>query len=813
MTYKPFTRNLLLGAPHSVVTCLALMAAVGLAAVGCGGDSDTPAADAGPFDANATDVPGQGGGGQGGGGQDANAPGADGPDAGSIPDAPGAPAAPILADPMVGAATFGEIRVRGTGEANATLRVRILRGNDVLGQRIIVISDAQGRFDLSVFYRGATTGQSLSVEVIVENDLGRSPAATRQVTHTASLMVAGKVTQSEGSKDGTKVVVRLYRSNRLEDLPFHVAEQVIAVAAGVNADVAYQLPLASGTFWLRAFRDVSGRFDEADGEPTLGVDPQSQAVKVTVTNAALGDVELALEDTSSAPARFVGFNVNTINFSPVAFPPSKTIGTRRVVGKGACGGFYLEAQAEADGNVGALTAPWLLKPNGDVATLADDGACGPDTRDNSTSSYDEDAGDGRYRFGVPSPSETSEGRYTFFYALADGEFIHIETDDVPAVKTLSFLREFTSPATTTTLKNLRPTFTWKPVPDAKGYLVVLTSSDGRWDNEDDLGRVVGTPEYRPSEALPDDTCFRMNVIAADGKLGLEDADAAAFARDHEFCTDLDGTDTVTVTGSVANRTVANVPIGIRVTTNKVETRAAVVRLAAGATTYTVGVLGGLADDGGKVSAFLDRAGSGHPVSLPNEGWGTEPNDLDLRADATVNLTINPPVDLETPVEWFGTVARSPLMRWKDYAQSAGASKPAGPFSYVVWVGTEIGFPLAALALPPAVQSFDFANVPAARQFVDLPAVLYCQADGGLFATDAAGNPQCQGATLKTSVTRFDAEGLYVWGVFVVPCDFATFSPPAQGQGAAADPFITCALASLAGNRTYTGSATIPFLVR
>ena len=94
---------------------LGLLAVLGAALIqfGCSDDS-TPTPDIGQRDGAISD-------------------GVKKPDAMAPDGAPPAPAAPVITAPKADAKVFGKITVEGTGEADATLTVRVLKGSTELG--------------------------------------------------------------------------------------------------------------------------------------------------------------------------------------------------------------------------------------------------------------------------------------------------------------------------------------------------------------------------------------------------------------------------------------------------------------------------------------------------------------------------------------------------------------------------------------------------------------------------------------------------------------------------------------------------------
>lgn len=734
-----------------------------------------------------------------------NAVGPDGPPAG--------PSAPTLSSPTPQFKSSGVLDVTGVAEPGADVLVKIMLGAEVLLARTLV-AGIDGTFSVNLTYRGVAHQQNVVADVVQVTAKGASPAARATVVHDVPYSITGTLNQKAGTPlKGTKVIVRLYRNADIEHVLDYVAEQVVIVAADNPVTAAFSLSAAAGPYWVRAFRDSFGPDGGApDGQPSFGFDAQATAT-VSVVNPITNTANLLLSAPGSSTDRYQGFNAMYNNISPQPVPPSKREGDKRLVGKGLCLGFFLDSSVSRVGQPIAVSKPWLRLPSGRIVDMKDDGACSEAVRDNSASSFDEAAGDNKYRFGIADPDERSEGVFTFFYRHDGSGHIHIQTDELKAKLRMPLLREITNPDGSVTVKTRTPKITWAAVPKAKLYQAHLRALTGTWDNGDKLTSFVTVPEYTPSDPLPDDTCFQLTISALDGNPFNEDVDGVAYAHSHYFCVDVNGANTIEITGPITNKTSQNYPIAMMFSSKNHEV-AASVRLPANATAYKVAMLADAANDDGALNAFIDRAGSGLDSSLENQGYEVNRDNLKLGANLALPIVFNPRVAALTPT-WFGDATTRPKFTWEDYAITAGANKPAGPFAYAVWVGAEVtGSPPLIYGLPATATFLDLANLPPATQSLDMQAFASCVEGEGTFSTNAQAQPVCTGATITPSLNQLAPSSLYVWAIVVVECNFAELVHPAKSVPAGeANPFIACVQKALAGSQTFAQSAETPFFVK
>jgi hypothetical protein len=711
------------------------------------------------------------------------------------PDASAVPAAPNVTKPVANDKVFGAVDVQGTGEAGATVQVRLLLSTTELAKGTGTV-DAQGDFALTLKYGGAAHNDPLSLEVWLENGAGASPVVTVALVHDAPYAIGGSISQTGGSNSGTEVFVRLYDSALDQDIINHIAEVKLAATDGqALAATAFSFSVADGTYYLRAFRDSGGpKGTAADGQPTLDSDAQAPAHEVVVSGGNKTGEDLVLKDRTNT-SDWYGFDARTSNESPVAEPPSKWVGSTEVVGKGLCRGYLMRLEAQRQGT--QLSAPMVRLPDGSVVTLLDDGGCSDAVLDNTASSYDHETGDNMFSYGIPDPTTQDAGTYTFFNVQTVDDFIHIEEDEVASVVKLPLLREMISPDGTATVQTLKPTLSWKAVPNAVYYEVGLGDLGGSYNNDSDPGRQLTGTTYTPATDVIDDACYDVKITVSDAP-PTKDVDAVGHhSGSHRFCVDLDGANSITVSGAITDKTGENSPIVVHVRSDN-SGHEATTRVAAGSTGYQVGLLAGSSSNGGSLRAFVDVDGTGDSMSPKNKPYSTDMGQLDLQQSATIDLTFMAPVLLTAPANGATATSLTPTFSWQDYAQTAGPSTPSGAFIYVIHIG-EGGMPGTIYALPSTATSLDMANLPTGTGYFDVGQMATCVQGGGTFSLDAGGNPQCTGATMQASVNPLKTATLYSWGVVVLECDWSTYQPPAPSTA-----FLNCLATALSGSN-YAGS--------
>ena len=279
------------------------------------------------------------------------------------PDAGPGPDVATISEPVEDDYVFGEITVAGTGEPDATLRVRVLKGESVLGNAAGNV-DSSGDFSLLVGYTGAGEGDNLDVEVVLTNAEGSSLPAVVRVVHTDRRYLSGKVEQSGGSFDGDTVHVRLYTSNADADLTRHIQERNLATTHGQRlTNGFYRFLVAPGTYYVRAFRDSDGpQGTGPDQQPTLQIDAQAPALTVVLGDTHSDGNDLTLNARTDTDDQYGGLDARLVNQSAAEHPPERWIGEQGEIGRGLCGGFYMNLRAMRQGNAANLSLPYSRLP-------------------------------------------------------------------------------------------------------------------------------------------------------------------------------------------------------------------------------------------------------------------------------------------------------------------------------------------------------------------------------------------------------------------------------------------------------------------
>jgi hypothetical protein len=588
--------------------------------------------------------------------------------------------------------------------------------------------------------------------------------------------ISGAINQFGGPSQGTRIYVRLYTSNDPAQILNHVAEWSLNVISGqFVANETFSFQAASGTYYLRAFRDDGGRGGAPDGQPTMLADAQSAARMVVVAGADSTGNDLSLVARGNTIDSYDAFDARTIN-NIDARPPIGNVGGVRVAGQGRCNGYFLSLSAERQGTTSALSPPRVALPSGSVITLLNDGGCADTVLDNSSSSYDLADGDNVFSYGIASPTSTHAGNYTFFYHQSTDDFIHIEVDNIAAIVEMPRARMVNSPTGAAPNTNLNPQVAWQPVTGAGYYTVDIFSRNGAYDNTADANRILSGTVYNVSPALVDDLCYEITIRATDAD-PAGDIDAESLSPGDRFCTDIDGAQSITVSGSLQNNTSSTTPIQIFV--NSGFDTGASVRLPANSTTYTVSVIAGAVADEGSVEAFVDAANTQTFSTPENRRNGISYTAIDLTSSQQIDFQLSPGPQLTSPAPWAVVASRRPALSWQDYSQVTG--RPTGQWAYLVTIGDEINPNLARLVLPSTMTSLDLGNLPSRLQWFDLNALESCDVDGGTFTVAANGQPVCTNGGIVNSQTVLAATTLYDWSVSVIECDFTAYVPPATGD--------------------------------
>jgi hypothetical protein len=710
------------------------------------------------------------------------------------------PAAPTITAPQPNATVYARIDVEGTAEADALVSIEVLRNTTVLG-RGSTTAAGDGSFSLTVSYHGASHDDLLTVSVTQTTGNGTSPARTVAVRHDAPLKIEGSISQQSGNNAGTAVYIRLYETADADKLLQHIDELMLtATDATALPATNYSFDVPDGTYYLRAFRDSSGPLTGGpDGQPTLDGDAQAAAVEVALGGSSASGQDLALTARTNTNDYYGYFDARARNDTPAATPPGD-------VGQGLCGGYYLHLMLGRSGDGANLTAPRIHLPDGNVITLLDDGGCGDAVQDNTASSYDFEADDGQFSYGIPDPTSAQAGDYTLFYEQTVDGFINIETDSVATIVKLPLLREGVSPNGEQINTDRTPEVTWTAVPNAGGYSVELSQSGGDYNNGDDPDRNLTGTSYTPPADLPDDACFNLGVRAFDTDPSAGDVDAESSGSTQWFCIDNGSDSSVTVSGDISDKTGKNAPIVIRVLSDSQHDLIASVRRPAGSTDYSVSVLAGDSDQSGVIQAFVDAANNGSRQSPENRAVSVESGRYDFRNDATVDLTFNPELLLSAPADGATAATLQPTFQWQDYATTAGAGAPSGAFGYALYFSKpeSSGMPTTILSVPSSQTTLDLSSLPTVH--FDVIPLMNCVTGGGTFSVDATTKAtDCTGASKDPpSVTTLEAGEIYNWGVTVFECDFADYESTTQAD---VDTFVSCAADSVTNQTFYVMSVS------
>src|SRR5690606_3160219 len=169
-----------------------------------------------------------------------------------------------------------------------------------------------------------------------------------------------------------------------------------------------------------------------------------------------------------------------------------------------------------------------------------------------------------------------------------------------------------------------------------------------------------------------------------------------------FITDVDGTNTVTVSGAIENLTSSENDIGIMLFVDGVG-EAGLVFVPYDATNYSMVTLACGSSTCGYVEGFIDVDESREQYTSGNETYRDDASDLDLQGDlSNVDLRFVPPVELISPADKVVVATTAPAFSWEDYSVTAGAGAPSGAFPYAFFfnpTSSSGGFPENIWAVP------------------------------------------------------------------------------------------------------------------
>lgn len=781
-------------------------------------ESDSAVMDAASVDVTSTDVTGIDG-----AELDAGAMDAAESDAAEL-DAGPSPVSPVLTSPSEGAEVHGEVQVTGTGTPGEEIHVVILTDLDeTLGTAQVTV-DANGEFSVLLSYSGADNNAPLTVSVTQQNAVGSSAPVTVGVIHTSIFTLSGTLSQTGNTFFGDKVYVRLYAS--ATEFLHPLAEQVVDVTVGqrLPSGTPFSFAVSDGNYHLRAFRDSFGplgQFGQSplpDGQPTLGADDQAPGLAVTVAGADSSGHNLDMDSSANQDDRFFFFMAYTINESAEASPPYYSSGQDWLPGEGLCGGYYLRFDTRAaDGaNPDNMSAPMVQGPDGSNFALLNDSGCTSSVHDNTSMSYDENEDPNSYSYGIPDPTEGMVGDYTFFYRQLDEDLIHIQVDNIAQMTKLDRRVIVTAPTGATANANLRPTITWEPIAGAGAYQVSVESIDGSYRNDaDNVHNVVTSPSYSFPAAVPsltDDLAYRVRITIWDvDPTAGGDFDAIAYGTENAFMTDVDGANSVLVSGSLTNNSNGSGRVQIfgqlRENHNDLTVATLWMQTPLPAsyqlmmptdphnTPCDADPKTAMRDCVGTVYGFIDSDASGELWGAQSyrQPYHDEARALDLRNNVNgADLRFTEPVLLLSPVDGASDVASHVDFVWQDYATSAAGFLPTGPWSYILFYTRSFtdGLPEAVWGLPSTTTHFDMSAPPADPDKYDVI------------------NLASQGQTPSLAQLQ---SGDWTWTVLVLECDYQAYLDNTDADDNGSDDYTDC-LNEVLGNdgAGYASSASWSF---
>lgn len=462
--------------------------------------------------------------------------------------------------------------------------ITIQNDENTVDSKSITGTDASINYTMSREYQASET-YSISVTAapsgkmcLVSNASGTIASANISninINCATPYSVTGTIDNISGDTSGSTVHVWFYDSTTeiLNPLYKHIEN----VTPGALSSHAFSLNLPAGSYTVRAFRDSTGFAGSPDQLPTLGFDPQSAASSMTVTTGG-GTLALNLQDTSAVP-HFKNFNAYAMHKSFEKEPPYYFTGSNYAAGSGFCRGFHVKLETELNGtqtfssgsklvptDINSGDGPYLILGNGQQVTMLNDAGCSELVHDNTASSYDEfygtsrnETNDNTYSYGVADPSvDTDTGSYIMFYRNTTDDYIHIEKDELTALTKLPkyvpvTVSGFSAGAR---VRSTSVTLTWPAVTGAGAYSVNVNSK---------RSYQVGTtaPSFgsdttstsMPASGLSDDTHYDiyMRIYDADTTSGGNyDIDAISETESNGFHIDIDGAQTITISGTITN---------------------------------------------------------------------------------------------------------------------------------------------------------------------------------------------------------------------------------------------------------------------
>jgi len=620
--------------------------------------------------------------------------------------------APQILAPSDGASVSSPLRVSGQVQTPITAGAAVQVEMTELGMTTAVAGasatvQTDGTWTVELIYVEPVDGAPLQLHATHRSSAGISAATVLGVVQAVRTPGNFLVTQTASSElTGTQVYLQIFRGpNDVLD-PIRTVE--LTATDGVPASLTVGPQLPEGTWYARAFRDSDG-----NGYPgligTAAAEAQSPTVAFTLPDTA--QVELALRTPASAGSRFFMGD------------GAKAIHAAQRNDNARCQGFRMQVTLYAAGNLGDLAAPGVRLPNGELASMRNDGACncsGGICGDNASGSFDEDAVDGTFTYGIPDPDSRLTGTYLLYYRNTTDDFVEVYSDEVSKVVQLPLALAPTSPTGEQHVTTLRPVIAWDPVPDATHYDVNIFGLDCAAVG---LGVTTDLTDWRVPMNLVDKCSYVVSIsprvhqdlLDATSEVDAEVRDIQQFA----FVVSTSVTDVVKLSGTILNDSGVAQPIlleagGCRPNGPGSSTcpngTASTALLPAGATTFSLDVLRSPTAGSGWVEASLGSPLLGFNTDVARASKGA----LDGTTGATeIELIFYKPLSILAPGNGE-TVSAQPTISWSDWDGAAGA-EPAG-FSYVAYAnppGVD-GFPPVLWGVPRTTTSFNLASPPADR---------------------------------------------------------------------------------------------------
>lgn len=566
------------------------------------------------------------------------------------------------------------------------------------------------------------SGQACSI-ANATGTMGTANVSNINITCEISKQITGTISNATS---GNEVIVWLYNSNT--EVINKLQEKKVTADGTGNA--SYSFDVANGTYYIRAFEDVTD-----DDLPDIASEKQTQVTSgIAVSGSDSTGNNVALGDASSQKLH-TNFEVWANHETAEASKPGDNND-----GTGLCRGFHIRAQIEATGSTSALK---LLLPTGVSVEPKDDGGCSNGVKDNSSKSYDDSSGDDKYQYGVNSPatgtSSEYAGDYKMFYLTTN--YIHISKDTISDVKKLPMPVLSSSPFSSSTT----PTITWSSVTGASKYAMNINDNGGPGGSsysglyKADLGDTQ-TYTIAAGEALAEDRAHGITVFAMDS---TSDVDARSQTPYNSLIVDTNGDNTATVSGTITNSSSATGNILVEVSEQTNNSRVWVSG-SSSPFSYSVKLF---KSNQTRVTAFVDVAGTYDQNSTANDGYRKNKSSIDTTSsDSSGNdLTIRDPVVTTAPAKGATGTGDTPTFSWQAYSSLPSTA------CYVLYAqqASSSSMPEILWALETTTTSYDMSNPPANK--TDVTNI----ATGG-----GSSNP-----------TDLSAETGWKYGVVIVECAY------------------------------------------